>query len=183
MSGLLPGRRRLLSTGALGAAAGLAGLAALPACTEKPAASEPAVPAPAATGMPRERYMQYVEWFNANDPRFIEFYHPDVVLELGAATIQGGAAIRDFYADVKAHIHEKVEVTHYIADATGIAAELPTEFRVYKDWPEPNYFRRPLKAGEVYRVISFGLYWVDNGLFRHIKAARYKLVNDWQMEG
>ncbi|MDQ2640925.1 MAG: nuclear transport factor 2 family protein [Pseudomonadota bacterium] len=176
MSGVLPGRRRLLSTGALGAAAGLAGLV-LPACSARPAD-----PAPAPAGMSRERYMQYVEWFNANDPRFIEYYHPDVVLELGASTIQGDTAIRDFYAEVKAHIHEKVEVTHFISDATGIAAELPTEFRVYKDWPEPNYFRRPLKAGEVFRVVSFGLYWVEDGLFRHIKAARYKLVNDWQME-
>lgn len=176
MSGVLPGRRRLLSTGALGAAAGLAGLV-LPACSARPAD-----PAAAPAGMSRERYMQYVEWFNANDPRFIEYYHPDVVLELGASTIQGDTAIRDFYTEVKAYIHEKVEVTHFIADATGIAAELPTEFRVYKDWPEPNYFRRPLKAGEVFRVVSFGLYWVEDGLFRHIKAARYKLVNDWQME-
>src|SRR5688572_25819602 len=179
MSRFQPDRRRLLSTGAMGAAAGLAGLAALPACTTK----EPATPPPpAATGMPRERYMQYVEWFNANDPRFIEFYHPDVVLELGAATINGAEGILNFYKDVKAHIHEKVEVTHYIADATGIAAELPTEFRVYQDWPKPNYFNRELKAGEVFRTISFGLYWVEDGKFRHIKAARYKLINDWQME-
>ncbi len=127
--------------------------------------------------------MQYVEWFNANDPRFLDFYHPDVVLELGNATLKGSKAIRDFYAEVKAHIHEKVEVNHYIADATGIAAELPTEFRVYKDWPEPNYFRRSLKKGEVFRVVSFGLYWIDKGLFRQIKAARYRLVNDWKMEG
>lgn len=179
MSGKLIGRRHLLSSGSLGAATGLAALA-LPGCggSAPPAA---AAPAPAA-GMSRERYMQYVDWFNANDPRFIEYYHPDVVLELGAATITGDTAIRDFYAQVKAHINEKVEVSHYIADATGIAAELPTEFRVYKDWPEPNYFRRPLKAGEVFRTISFGLYWVQDGKFRHIKAARYKLVNDWQME-
>jgi hypothetical protein len=54
---------------------------------------------------------------------------------------------------------------------------------VFKDWPEPNYFRRPLKKGEVFRVVSFGLYWIDAGKFRHIKAARYKLVNDWRMEG
>jgi hypothetical protein len=32
-------------------------------------------------------------------------------------------------------------------------------------------------------VVSFGLYWVENGLFRQIKAARYKLINDWRMEG
>ena len=37
-------------------------------------------------------------------------------------------------------------------------------------------------AGEVLRVISFGMYWVEDGLFRRIKAARYRLVNDWQME-
>jgi hypothetical protein len=180
MAGFSWGRRRVLTSTVLGAAAGTAGLI-LPACNmsvSTDGATAPAAPA----GMPRERYMRYVDWFNANDARFIEFYHPNVVLELGAATITGDTAIRDFYAEVKAHINEKVEVSHYIADATGIAAELPTEFRVYKDWPEPNYFRRPLKAGEVFRTISFGLYWVEDGKFRHIKAARYKLVNDWQME-
>jgi hypothetical protein len=162
-------RRRFLAAGAGGALAGLAAQSTVAAA-----------PAPVMT---RERYMQYVGWFNANDPRFLQFYHPDVVLELGNATLKGANAIRDFYAEVKAHINEKVEVSHYIADATGIGAELPTEFRVYKDWPEPNYFRRPLKKGEVFRVVSFGLYWIEDGKFRHIKAARYKLVNDWRMEG
>lgn len=168
-------RRQMLAGASLATAAAIAA----PAMTAQPA---PAPTAPRSGGMPLARYMQYVEWFNANDPRFLQFYHPKVVLELGNATLQGAAAIRDFYAEVKSHIHEKVEVNHYIADATGIAAELPTEFRVYKDWPEPNYFRRPLKAGEVFRVVSFGLYWLEDGLFRQIKAARYKLVNDWKME-
>jgi len=147
-----------------------------------PAAASAAAAAGSCGGMSRERYLQYVDWLNANDPRFLEFYHDDVVLELGNATLKGPAAIRDFYAQVKAHIHEKVEVTHYVADATGIAAELPTEFRVYKDWPD-GYFRRPLKVGEVFRVISLGLYRVRDGRFTDIKAARYKLVNDWRMEG
>ena len=167
-------RRRLLAQGAV-LATGLAGVAALPAAGT-------GAPTPDAGALSRERYLQYVEWFNANDPRYLGFYHPDVVLELGNATLRGAKAIHDFYTEVKAHIHEKVEVTHYVADATGIAAELPTEFRCYRDWPD-GYFRRPLKAGEVFRVVSFGLYWVENGLFRQIKAARYKLVNDWRMEG
>lgn len=169
-------RRRALATGALGATAGLAGLVACGGGNAPPA------PAADARVLSRERYEQYVAWFNANDPRFIEFYHPDVVLELGNATIEGATAIRDFYAQVKAHIHETVTINHFVADATGVAAEIPTEFRVYRDWPLPNYFNRELKAGEVFRVVSFGLYWMQDGLFRHIKAARYKLVNDWQME-
>jgi hypothetical protein len=168
-------RRRLL------AAAGMGAVAALPACSSGEKAPAAATP-PAPAGMTRERYEQYVGWFNQNDPRFLEFYHPDVVLELGNTTLQGANAIRDFYAEVKAHIHETVTVTHFVSDATGVGVEIPTEFKVYKDWPEPNYFKRPLKTGEVFRVVSFGLYWVDNGLFRHIKAARYKLVNDWKME-
>ena len=106
--------------------------------------------------MPLARYLQYVNWFNQGDPRYLDFYHPDVVLELGNATINSATGIRDFYREVHAHIHEKVEVSHYVADATGIAAELPSEFKVYKDWAEPNYFRRALKAGEVFRIISSG---------------------------
>jgi hypothetical protein len=162
-------RRNFLTVGAAGAMAGLT------ACS----GSGPQAPG----AMSRESYLQYVQWFNDNDPRFIDFYHPDVVLELGNTTITGAQAILEFYSEVKAHIKETVTVTHFVSDATGVATEIPTEFRVYKDWPEPNYFRRPLKTGEVFRVVSFGLYWMDGGKFRHIKAARYKLVNDWQMEG
>ena len=131
--------------------------------------------------MPRERYLQPVDWFNRNDPRFLEFYDPDVVLELGNPTLVGSQAIGDFYAEVKAHLLEKVEVTRYIADASGIAAELPTQFRCIKDCPK-GYFPRPLMLGEVLRVVTFGMYWMDKGRFRRIKAARYRLVNDWQME-
>lgn len=178
-------RREFLTTapaamaGALGLLAAAPGLAAAPAIlTGKAPGDDQARNG----GMPLAKYLQYVNWFNQGDPRYLEFYHPDVVLELGNATINGATGIRDFYREVHAHIHEKVEVTHYVADATGIAAELPSEFKVYKDWAEPNYFRRTLKAGEVFRVISLGMYQVENGKFRHIKAARYKLVNEWRME-
>lgn len=175
-------RRQFLTTSALGAAAGVGGLATLAGCQPKAAEPAAAAPPPAPAGLPRERYEQYVGWFNENDPRFLEFYHPDVVLELGNTTLEGANAIRDFYAQVKEHIKETVTINHYISDATGVAAEIPTEFRVFKDWPEPNYFKRPLKAGEVMRVISFGLYWMEDGKFRRIKAARYKLVNEWKLE-
>lgn len=188
-------RRGFLATGTLLGAAGALGLATPRTATA--AATDPWPPGtgPILTGkapgdsqvrsggMPLARYLQYVSLFNNSDPRFIEFYHPDVELELGNATIKGATGIRDFYKEVHAHIHEKVEVSRYVADATGIAAELPSEFKVYRDWAEPNYFRRALRAGEVFRVISLGMYQVENGKFRHIKAARYKLVNEWRMEG
>jgi hypothetical protein len=106
-----------------------------------------------------------------------------VELELSNQVIKGATGIRDFYKEVKAHIKETVEITHFVSDATGIAGVMPTEFRVFKDWPKPNFFNRDLKAGEVMRTITFGLYWVENGKFRQIRAARYRQVNDWRMEG
>jgi hypothetical protein len=145
------------------------------------AAAGPAKAANACGGLTREEFLEYVTLFNANDPRFIRYYHDDVVFELGTTMIKGASAIRDFYTPVKAHIHEKVEVAAFVSDATGIAAELPTEFRCYKDW-ENGYFQRPLKVGEVMRTISFGLYEVKDRKFRHIRAVRYKQIHDWRME-
>jgi hypothetical protein len=159
-------RRRFLAAGATG----LVSLAGMPAQA-----------ANACGGVTREQFMEYMTLFNNNDPSFIKFYHNDVVLELNGTEIKTPQGIRDFYQDVKAHIKEKVEVSHFVADATGIAAELPTEFRVYKDW-EKSFFQRPLKAGEVMRTISFVLYWVQDGKFKHIKSARYKQIHDWRME-
>jgi hypothetical protein len=186
-------RRGFLTTASTGAVGALGLLGAASALAAAPAPAPLPDPIlrgdtaadrqPRSGGLPLARYLQYVNLFNNDDPRFIEFYHPDVVLELGNATIRTAQGIRDFYKEVHAHIHEKVEVSHYVSDATGIAAELPSEFKVYKDWAEPNYFKRPLKAGEVFRVISLGMYQVENGKFRHIKAARYKLINEWRMEG
>lgn len=132
-------------------------------------------------GLSREEFLEYVALFNANDPKFIRYYHDDVEFELPGTVIKGATAIRDFYGPVKAHIHEKVEVTQFISDATGIAAELPTEFRVYRDW-ENGYFQRPLKKGEVMRTISFGMYEVKDRKFRRIRATRYKQIHDWRME-
>jgi len=137
--------------------------------------------ATACGGFTREEFLEYVTLFNANDPRFIRYYHDDVVFELGTMVIKGATAIREFYGPVKAHIHEKVEVAAFVSDATGIAAELPTEFRVYKDW-ENGFFQRPLKAGEVMRTISFGFYEVKDRKFKHIRASRYKQIHDWRME-
>ena len=51
----------------------------------------------------------------------------------------------------------------------------------FSDW-DSEYFQRFIKKGEVFRIISFGIYWVVDGKFKQIKAARYKLVNEWQME-
>src|SRR5690606_31677623 len=130
----------------------------------------------------REMYQDYVDRFNEDDPTFIQYYADDVELELPGKTIKGATEIRDFYKVVHSYIKETVEATHFISDENGIGVMLPSEFACYKDWSN-GYFQRDLKAGEVMRTISFGLYWVKDGKITQIKAARYKQINDWQQEG
>lgn len=168
-------RRRFLAQAGSGLGAGLA--------TPTLLATAPAAAAQVAQcgGLTREQYLDYVDLFNRNDPGFIRYYHDDVEFELANAKIKGAQAIRQFYAEVKAHIQETVTLTHFVSDATGIAAEIPTEFRVFKDW-ENGYFGRPLKAGMVMRIVSLGLYWVRDGKFTRIKSARLATINDWRME-
>ena len=166
-------RRTLLNGSVAFAATGVVAAAARP--------SVAVAAGNACGGLTREEFLEYVALFNANDPSFIRYYHDDVEFELPGTVIKGATAIREFYKPVKEHIHEKVEVTQFISDATGIAAELPTEFRVFKDW-ENGYFQRPLKAGQVMRTISFGMYEVKDRKFRRIRATRYKQIHDWRME-
>ncbi len=143
------------AAGALGAAAAWRGpgsRAAAPAARQAPA-RHPA----RAGGMPRERYLQYVDWFNDNDPRFLEFYHPDVVLELGNATTGGanahprflrrskGAHPREGGSDAlrrRRHRHRR-RAAHRSSRSTRTGRSRTTS-------------GAPLKAGEVFRVISLG---------------------------
>ncbi len=75
-----------------------------------------------------------MDLFNVNDPRFIEYYHPDVIFEVGGTTMQGATTIRDFYANVKQYIKEQVDVTTFVADASTIAVEIPTRYKLIHDW-------------------------------------------------
>ena len=97
-------RRGFLACGTLLGTAGALGLLATRTATAAadpwPAGTGPILtgkaPAdaqPRSGGLPLARYLQYVNLFNNDDPRFIEFYHPDVVLELGNATINGAVRV------------------------------------------------------------------------------------------
>lgn len=131
--------------------------------------------------MSREAYDDYLERFNANDPSFIEYYHPDVVLELSGSEIRGAQGIKDFYANVKQYIKETVEVTTFIYDGKQLAVEIPTTFEVTADW-DNSFWGVDLKKGQVLRIVSWGIYDIEDGKFKKIRTARYRIINDWQFE-
>lgn len=166
-------RRGMLATGATGLVTGIAGTALLGAT--------PAHASEACGGLSQDEFTQYLTLFNNNDFGFTDYYHPDVVLELGNTQITTASGIRDFYAEVKQYVQETVQVNQFISDANGIATEFATEFRCIKDW-EDSFFRRSLKAGEVMRRIGFVHYTVEDRKFKHIKTSLFRLVNDWRLE-
>lgn len=170
-----PSRRNLLVSGLNSALAAFAASAAMTDVKGAPAEVS-------CGGLTREQFEEYITLFNNNDPDFIKFYHDDVVLELGGTEIRTPQGIADFYSNVKSHIRESLEITQFISDTNGIAVELPSEFGCFRDW-EDSFWGRPIRKGEVLRIISFVLYRVEDGKFRHIRSARYKLVNDWRQEG
>jgi len=132
--------------------------------------------------MTRAEFEQYITLFNNNDPEFTRYYHDDVALELGTTIIRTPQGIADFYNNVKKYIRESIRINQYISDTNGIAVELPTEFICIRDWPD-SFWGRPIRTGEVLRIISFVLYQLEDGKFKHIKSARYRLINDWRQEG
>ena len=134
-----------------------------------------------AEDMSRADYDEYLRLFNANDPSFIKYYHPDVILELSGSQIRGDAGIRDFYANVKKYIKEKVEVTTFIRDGNQLAVEIPTTFEVIADWDD-SFWGVPLKKGQVMRIVSWGIYDIEDGKFKRIRTARYQMINNWQFE-
>ncbi len=135
----------------------------------------------AAEGITRQAYDDYLDRFNNNDPSFIEFYHPDVVLELAGSQIRTAQGIKDFYADVKQYIKETVEVTEFIMDGNKLAVEIPTTFEVIAD-REDSFWGVPLKKGQVMRTISWGIYDIEDGKFKRIRTARYRNIHDWRFE-
>lgn len=119
-------------------------------------------------------FRTYIDCFNRNDfEGFSRFYHQDVVLELGTkACLQGRQSIIDFYRQVNARVRETLVIDNLIIDELGVAAELDTHFLALADWPD--FIAGPLHQGDSLRIVSLVHYRLEQGLFRHIKSARYK---------
>lgn len=160
-------RRQFITSGAGLAAATLARPAlAQDACSER---------------LSFDDYQRYLELFNNNDMRFVEYYHPDVAFDLGDTRIEGADGIRDFYADVKQYIRETVTCTDYVADNNGVAVIIPTVFECIKDWPD-SFWGIDLQQGQRLEITSWGFYGMEGGKFRSIKTTR-AVGGEWYMPG
>ena len=122
--------------------------------------------------MNKQLFGEYIASFNRDDfEGFGKYYADDVVLQLGTRkTLHGRQAIIDFYREVKSKIRETLVINNVVADESGLAAEIATEFYALEDWPD--FIAGPLRKGESIHIVSWIFYKIVNGRFQTIRSTR-----------
>jgi hypothetical protein len=117
----------------------------------------------------------YLDTFNRGDlDRLGTYYAADVEFHGQAATLDGRAAVLDFYRTVGARLHEGIELLSFVGAATNdrIFAELRTTLTAHEDWQD--FPTGALAAGQRRQSINFVLYEIRDGSFSLIRSARFK---------
>ncbi|WP_129791354.1 nuclear transport factor 2 family protein [Sphingosinicella sp. CPCC 101087] len=120
----------------------------------------------------------YLEAFNARDyAGFSAFYAPGLRFFGQAATLEGAAAVVDFYRKVHARIDEKVELLTFVSGGSArIAAELRTTLVAREDWPD--FPTGALIRGQRRQSLNFAMYDIEDGRFVRIRSARFRRLDD-----
>jgi hypothetical protein len=121
----------------------------------------------------RQAFLEYTRAFsNAEYEKFSRYYTDDVRCELGATGIvlEGRDGIVSFYRAMFQKVRESLTLHHLIADDTGLAAEITSQFTAIED--APDFVVAPLKKGEFVRGQMFVHYTLRDGRIAHIRVAR-----------
>lgn len=131
-------------------------------------------PAARLGGSPEQRqaYLEYARAFSEADfDRFSAYYTDDVVCELTAGIVlRGRDGIVKFYREMFQTVRESLTLHHLIADDSGLAADITSQFTAIAD--APDFVVAPLRKGEFVRVPVFVHYALRDGKIAHIKVGR-----------
>jgi SnoaL-like domain len=126
----------------------------------------------------RQAFLEYTRAFsNAECDRFGDYYTDDVVCTLGGAGIvlRGRDGIVGFYREMFKTVRESLTLHSLIADDTGLAADITSQFTAIED--APSFVVTPLRKGEFIRVPVFVHYELRDGKIARIKVARSGAVS------
>jgi hypothetical protein len=135
------------------------------AAAEAPKPSDLLLPMPATVNQPRmsrEKFADYAMLFTRFDPRFVEYYVPDVLFATLPAKqpLHGRQAILDLYIPIRRYLDEHVSPGTVVVDSSQntMIAEIHNRMTATRgDVPLPS---RTLKQGDVrdgWGVIRYGL--------------------------
>jgi len=119
----------------------------------------------------RQAFMEYTRAFsNADFDGFSRFYTDDVRCELGSRVLERREGIVNFYREMFKSVRERLTLHHLVADDTGLAADITTQFTAIED--APDFVVSPLKKGEFVRGRVFVYYTLRDGKISNIRVAR-----------
>jgi predicted acyl esterase/ketosteroid isomerase-like protein len=118
-------------------------------------------------------YRRYIAAFNRSDfAEFSRYYAPDVEFQGRGGHFCGRDAVVDFYRQVHARVHEKIEIRQLVMGDRALVADLITELEALEDWPD--FPTGPLTRGEIRRSQNFVWYDLAAGEFSRVRAAHYR---------
>jgi ketosteroid isomerase-like protein len=140
-------------------------------------------PVPRLGGSPEQRqaFLEYTRAFsNAEFDKFSQYYTDDVRCELGATGIvlEGRDGIVNFYRAMFKKVRESLTLHHLVADDTGLAADVTSQFTAIED--APDFVVAPLKKGQFVRGRVFVYYTLRDGRMAHIRVARASPMSEPQ---
>ena len=113
-------------------------------------------------------YLEYIDYFNSR--KYDNYYTEDVVVELPSLTLEGKAAVREFYQHMGNYVHETIRVKKLIAGESSLEAHVWSDFYCIRDWDD--FPLRPVRKGDMIRVELVVYYTLRDGKFCHIRGVR-----------
>lgn len=118
-------------------------------------------------------YRTYITAFNRGD--FLEFgryYAADVEFHGRNGLLRGREAITDFYRQVRARLHERIEIRQLVLGRGELLADLVTHLEAFENWPElPS---GPIAKGETRRSQNFVWYELTGRQFSRVRSAHFR---------
>ena len=120
--------------------------------------------------MTKERYMEYINRFNAQDmTAFDDFIHPDLYMINGTLDYTGVQGMKDHYAKIWGRFSEDLTIEKFIGNNEHVAVQMWAHFTALVE-DKASLFG-PVKAGEHFDFRGLILYDLLDGKFKNIRVA------------
>ena len=120
--------------------------------------------------MTKERYMEYINRFNAQDmTAFDDFIAPDMHMINGTLEYTGVQGMKDHYAKIWGRFSEDLTIERFVSDEKHLAVHMWAHFTAMID-DEASIFG-PVRKGENFDFRGLIMYDLENGQFKRIQVA------------
>jgi len=120
--------------------------------------------------MTEERYMEYINRFNAQDmTAFDDFIHPKLHMINGTLEYTGVDGMKDHYAKIWGKFSEDLTIYRFVSNDEFLAVHMWAHFTALIE--DENSLFGPVKKGENFDFKGLIIYDLEDGKFKRIQVA------------